>query len=40
MVRFHNYSHLQNNQNVQVSTEVEVFLRKNVLQRLHHQQLT
>ena len=40
MVRFRNYCRLQSGQNVHASIEVGVFLRKNVLQRLRHQQLT
>ena len=38
MIQFHNYHHLQSDQNVHESMEAGVFLRKNVLQRLHHQQ--
>ena len=40
MVRFHNYCHLESDQNVHVSMGVGAFLWKNVLQRLRHQQLT
>ena len=39
-VQFHNYHHLQSDQNVHASMEVGVYLWKNILQQLHHQQLT